>query len=100
MTWIGIAAGSAGCYVLKLLGLSVPRRTLDHPRVQQVASLLPVALLAALAAVQTFATRHDLVVDARAAGVLVALVAIRFRAPFIVVVVLAAAVSALVHAAG
>jgi hypothetical protein len=98
MTWAGVVFGAAGCYALKALGLSVPRRVLDHPRVQHVAALLPVALLAALAATQTFADGRDLVVDARAAGVAVALVAIRLRAPFIVVVVLAAATSAAVRA--
>jgi branched chain amino acid efflux pump len=99
VTWAGVLIGSAGCYALKVLGVSVPRRVLDHPRVQRVADLLPIAMLAALAATQTLATGHHLGVDARAAGVAVALVAIRFRAPFIVVVTLAAAVSAVVRVA-
>jgi uncharacterized membrane protein len=96
--WAGVLLGSVGCYALKLLGLSVPRRALDHPRVQRVADLLPVALLAALAATQTFAHGTHLVIDARAAGVAAALVAIRARAPFILSVALAAATTALVRA--
>jgi uncharacterized membrane protein len=96
--WAGVLIGAAGCYVTKLLGLSVPRRLLDHPRVQRVADILPIALLAALAAIQTFADGRDLTIDARVAGVGVALVAIRLRAPFIVVVTLAAAVTALARA--
>jgi hypothetical protein len=98
MTWAGVLLGAAGCYVLKLLGLSVPRRALDHPFLQRIADLVPVALLAALTATQTFADGRDLVLDARALGVVVAVVAIRARAPFIVVVALAAATAALARA--
>jgi uncharacterized membrane protein len=96
--WAGILLGAVGCYATKLLGLSVPRRALEHPRVQRVADLLPIAMLAALAATQTFATGHDLVLDARVIGVAVAIVAIKLRAPFIVVVVLAAVTTAVVRA--
>jgi len=95
-----VLATSVGCYLLKLAGLSVPARVLDSPRVRVVAALLPVALLAALAAVQTFASGRSLVVDARAAGLAFAVVALLLRAPFIVVVVGAAAVAALLRALG
>jgi branched-subunit amino acid transport protein len=97
--WAAVLIGSAGCYVLKLAGLSVPRRVLDDPRVRRVAALLPIGLLAALAAVQTFADGRHLTVDARVAGVAVALVAIWRRAPFLLVVGLAAATTALLRLA-
>ena len=84
MIWAAVLAASAGCYAVKLAGLSVPRRILDHPRVRRIAALLPVAMLAALVAIQTFSTGHDLVIDARLAGVAAAVVAIRLRAPFLV----------------
>ena len=100
MIWAAVLATSVGCYLLKLAGLSVPARVLDSPRVRVVAALLPVALLAALAAVQTFASGRSLVVDARAAGLAFAVVALLLRAPFIVVVVGAAAVAALLRALG
>ena len=98
MTWAAILAGAAGCYLLKLAGLSVPRRVLEGDRSRRVADVLPVALLAALAAVQTFADGRHLVVDARAAGVAVGLVAVWRRAPFLVVVGLAAATAAALRA--
>ncbi len=67
-------------------------------RVRRLAAVLPVALLAALAASQTVvradADGISLTLDARLAGVLVAIVAIRFRAPFLLVIVLAAATTA------
>ncbi len=95
--WAAVLVGSPGCYLLKLAGMSVPRRLLENARVQRVSILLPVALLAALAATQTFADGRSLTIDARAAGVAVALVAIWRRLPFLVVVGLAAATAALVR---
>jgi branched-subunit amino acid transport protein len=98
MTWAAILVSSLGCYLLKLAGLSVPKRWLEAPLVQRVAALLPIALLAALAAVQALATGTRLVVDARLAGVAAAVVALLFRAPFLVVVGVAAATAAGVRA--
>ena len=50
--------------------------------------------MAALVGVQTFSTGTDLVVDARAAGVVAGAFAAWRRAPFWLVVVIAAAVTA------
>ena len=94
MIWAAILLSAAGCYALKLAGLSVPQRVLDHPVVERVADLLPVALLAALVAVQTVADGRTLVLDARLLGLAVAAVALMLRAPFLVVVLLAAATAA------
>jgi hypothetical protein len=98
VTWASILLTSAGCYVLKIAGLLVPRAWLEQPMVARVAALLPVALLAALAAVQTFAVDMRLVVDARLAGVAAGALALLFRAPFLVVVFVAAATAAGVRA--
>lgn len=98
MTWLAIVLGSAGCYTLKLLGLSVPERALADARVQRVAALLPVALLAALIANQTFGDGRALTVDARAAGVAAGIAAVVLRAPFLVVIAVAAATAALLRA--
>jgi branched-subunit amino acid transport protein len=57
----------------------------------RVVDLLAPALLAALVASQAFASDEKLVLDERAAGVLVAGVAILLRAPLLVVVLAAAA---------
>ena len=95
--WLAVLAGAAGCYLCKLAGLSVPQRVLDDPRTQRVAALLPVALLAALAATQTLTTDQHLVLDARAAAIGVAGAAVLLRAPFVLVVALAAATAALLR---
>ena len=71
----------------------MPQRVLDGPRVQRVASLLPVALLASLIGTQTFSGG----VDARAAGLAAAVIALLARAPFLVVVTAAAGTTALLR---
>ncbi|MCX4917431.1 MULTISPECIES: AzlD domain-containing protein [unclassified Streptomyces] len=96
--WIAIGATAVGCYVVKLVGLLIPAGVLERPLVQRLAALLPVALLAALTAQQTFADGRVLVVDAKAAGLAAAAVALILRAPFLVVVAAAVVVTAGVRA--
>ncbi|MGW4925320.1 AzlD domain-containing protein [Streptomyces parvulus] len=98
--WIAIIATAVGCYAVKLAGLLVPAGALERPLVRRLAALLPVALLAALTAQQTFTDGQALVVDARAAGVAAAAVALVLRAPFLVVVAAAVLVTAGVRALG
>jgi branched-subunit amino acid transport protein AzlD len=98
--WIAIVATALGCYLVKLAGLLVPAGTLERPLVRRLAALLPVALLAALTAQQTFADGHALVLDARAAGLAAAAVALVLRAPFLLVVAAAVLVTAGVRAIG
>ncbi|MFE7385055.1 AzlD domain-containing protein [Streptomyces zhihengii] len=98
--WIAIAATAVGCYLVKYAGLLVPAHALERPLVQRLAALLPVALLAALTAQQTFSTGQTLVLDARTAGLAAAALALVLRAPFLVVVGAAVAVTAGVRALG
>lgn len=96
--WWAIAAVCAGCYALKLAGLAAPQAVLNHPAVRRFAELVPVALLAALIAVQLFTEQGGLRFDpARAAGLGAAVVALLLRAPFLVVLAAAAAITALVR---
>ena len=97
MTWAALMLAGAGCYLLKLAGLSVPPRVLERPVVERIADLIPVALLAALVAVQVFASGQHLVLDARALGLAVAVVLLLLRAPFLVVVFGAALAAALLR---
>lgn len=99
--WAWVLVACTVAYVLKLLGYLVPDHLLDHPAVVRVSALLPVALLAALVAVQTVGgPRGTLVLDARLAGLAVAVVALLLRAPFLVVISLAAVTAALLRAVG
>jgi branched chain amino acid efflux pump len=95
--WAGVLVASAACYGLKLAGLSLPQRWLQDARVQGTVPLIPVALLAALVGTQTFSTGQHLVLDVRAAALAVAVIAVVLRAPFLVVVAVAAATAALLR---
>lgn len=96
--WWAVLGCAAGCYLLKLAGLSVPEQAMQHPVARRVADLLPVVLLAALVAVQVVGgAAGQYAVDARLVGLGVAVVALVLRAPFLVVVTLAAVATALVR---
>ena len=97
MIWAGVLVACASCYLLKLAGLSLPAAVLQDARVQRTVPLVPVALLAALIATQTFSTGHHLVVDVRTAALIVAIGLVLLRAPFLVVVAGAAATAAILR---
>ncbi len=97
MIWASVLVASAACYAIKLAGLSLPQRYLQDPRIQRTVPLLPIALLAALIATQTFSTGHQLTLDVRVAALAVALAAVLLRAPFLVVVAAGAATAALLR---
>jgi hypothetical protein len=99
--WTTVLLASGLAYALKLAGYVVPHHVLDGAVLSRVAAMLPVALLSALVAVQTFTgSGGGLTLDARAAGVAVAISALLLRAPFLVVVFLAAATAATLRALG
>jgi branched-subunit amino acid transport protein len=94
MVTLGLGAATIG---IKALG---PVLLGDRRLPVQVLSalrLLAPALLAALVVTQAFATGRELSFDARAAGLAAALVAVVLRAPTLVVIGSAAAVTALVR---
>lgn len=99
--WIAVLATALGCYGLKLAGFIVPRRVLEDPRVRRFSELVPVALLTALLAVQTLAQGRSLELDGpRLAGLAAAVAALLARAPFLVVLLVAAVVTAALRALG
>ncbi|MGB4325558.1 MAG: AzlD domain-containing protein [Candidatus Nanopelagicales bacterium] len=88
--WPIVLIASLGTYLEKLLGYVLPHSMLERESVRRMTGLLPVSLLAALVAVETFADGSSVTVDARLLGLFVAFIALVFRAPFLLVVVLAA----------
>jgi branched-subunit amino acid transport protein len=93
--WIAVIGTSAIAFGLKYFGHSVPEKYLSNPRVLRINTLIPIALLSALVAVQTFGDKSKLVIDQRLAGMTVAVIALVLKAPFPVVVIGSAAASAL-----
>ncbi len=100
-TWVTVLLACALAYLLKLAGYLVPEGWGEGERRSRVTTLLPVALLAALVAVQTVVGADGgLVLDARAAALGAAVALLLLRANFIVVVVGAAVVAGTLRALG
>lgn len=95
--WVTIAALALATAGLKLAGPLVLGGRPLRAGALNVVELLASALLAALVVVETFARGRSLVLDARVLGVAFAAIALTRRAPMIVVVLGAAAVTALVR---
>ena len=101
MTWPAILVLAAGAYLFKASGLLLFGGSDESSIGVRVGRLLPPALLTALIVVQTIGATdgEGLALDARAAGIAAAGVAAWRRAPFILVIVIGAAVTALLRAA-
>jgi hypothetical protein len=92
---VGVAVASAA---IKAVGpVLVGGRELPPPVVAVIALLAP-ALLAALVVVQTVTSEGEFAVDAKLAGVAAAAAAVVLRAPLLVVIGVAAGVTALLRA--
>jgi branched-subunit amino acid transport protein len=86
---------TVGTFALKSAGPLVLGDRALPVRVQRVVDLLPAALLAALALVSTVGDGQEIVIDARLVGLVVAGLALWRRAPFVVVILLASAATAI-----
>ena len=92
--WLAVLVVGIATIALKAAGPVLLGGRALPTRVRAVVGLLAPALLAALVVTQTFGSGRHVVVDARIAGVAVAAVALRLRAPILVAVALAAGVTA------
>ena len=95
--WTAVLVVGVITIAMKAIGpLAAHGRQLPAP-MARVVDLLAPAVLAALVASQTFGGARELVLDERSAGLAAAAVAIALRAPILVAVVAAAAVTALLR---
>lgn len=100
MSWLWLAIGIAACLTFKIAGLLVPQRMLVRPPIARFTEAVPVALLGALIFVETATTGPHLALDGRLPGLVVAAICIRLRAPFPVVIIMAAATAAVLRLVG
>jgi branched-subunit amino acid transport protein len=98
--WVVVVVVGIGTLSLKAVGPVVLGGRPLPSRVTDVVTLMGPALLAALVAIGTFGGDRRLVLDARVLGVVAAAVAIRLKAPVLLVVILAATVTAGARALG
>jgi len=98
MSWLGLLVFTIGNLITRSLGMFVLSRRVgtasDGAPWTRIVTLVPLAIVTAVFAVQTFSSRGHLELDARVIGVGLAGLAAWRRAPMVVVVLIAAGVTA------
>ena len=98
--WIAVGVLTVVCFAIKAVGpVALGGRDLPEWAARLIA-LVPSALLPALVVVETFAHGRELVIDARAAGLAAAIAVLALRGGMLVVLLVAAAVTAGLRALG
>lgn len=100
MSWIALLGLAAGSYAIKAVGYLVIGDRPGIKRWSPVLDLFPPALLAALVVVQTVGVESSISIDARLPGVVAGSIAAWKKAPFPVVLLVAAGVTAGIRAIG
>lgn len=91
--WVVLSAVTA--YAVKVSGYLLPQSVLDRPPVTELAGTLTVGLLASLTTMNTVASGQSLTPDSRLLALAAGALALKLRAPYIVVVIAGAVASAL-----
>jgi branched-subunit amino acid transport protein len=97
VSWVVIVVVGAATMLFKASGPVLLGQRQLPPRVAAVVAVLAPAMLAALVVTQAVGGDHELVLDERLAGIAAGGAAIALRAPLVVVMVVAAAVTALIR---
>lgn len=101
MTWTIVFVLAAGVWAQRFLGMYVGGPVLSRfPALGKLATLIPAAVVMGVIVQLTVASGKSLVADERLAGMVAAGILVWRRAPFAVVVLSAAAVTAAVRALG
>ena len=96
--WLAVTAVGAATFLIRAAAPVLLGGRALPPQVLSVVRLLAPALLAAFVITNVFGDGNALVLDARAVGLAAALITVALRAPVLVVIVVAAASTALVRA--
>ncbi|MEM7339923.1 MAG: AzlD domain-containing protein [Actinomycetota bacterium] len=99
ITWVTMLVLAAGVFGQRLAGMVAVQPDALPDRWRAALDAIPLAIIAAVIALQTLSTAGSLTVDARAIGVAAAGVCLWLRLPLAIVVVVAAATTALVRLA-
>lgn len=97
-SWILLACLTA--FFIKLAGYLLPQSLLDRPEFHDLAGALTVGLLASLTVMNTLGNGQAIALDSRLLALLAAAVALHFKAPYIVVVIIGGVAAALGRLAG
>lgn len=99
LTWGVVLGLAAGVYGQRAFGMVVLDPERLDARWRSVLGFMPLAILCAVTALQTFTRGGELTLDARVWGVGAAIVCAWRRLPMFVIVIVAAAITALARAA-
>lgn len=97
--WIAVVIGSAMVFSWKFLGYLLPAKFLESKWLTRLSGYLTIALLSGLVGVQTLTSGNKIEFDARIPALLAAAILLKVKAPFIVVVISAAAIAGLLRLA-
>jgi len=97
MSWTLIIALAVGAYAFKFTGLVIIGGRTLPASLERSLALIPAAVISALIIKDTLTQGQDIVIDARAAGIAVAILAAWRRAPLIAVIIAGAATTALLR---
>lgn len=97
MSWAFVLSLGAVAYFIKLFGAVIVGQRTMPVVVQRCLFLIPAALLAGLITKDTFTTGQEIVIDARAAGLAVAVLATWKKAPFWLVILGGVGTTALIR---
>jgi branched chain amino acid efflux pump len=96
-TWLLIAVLAVGSVLMKTLGPVLAGGRQPPPPLTRIIALVAPAVISALVVVGTFTQGQRLIIDARAAGVGVGAIALWFRVPAVLAMLIAAIVCALLR---
>jgi Branched-chain amino acid transport protein (AzlD) len=96
-TWILIVVLALGSLLMKTLGPVLAGGRRPPARLTRVIALIAPALISALIVVGTFTQGQHLIIDARAAGLAVGAIALWFRVPAVLAMLLAVIACALLR---
>lgn len=96
--WVLLAAATA--FLIKLAGYLLPQSFLDRPEVHDLAAALTVGLLASLTVMNTVGKGQAIALDSRLLALAAGALALKLKAPYIVVVIVGGLAAALGRMAG
>lgn len=91
--WFAVILASVAVFSWKLFGYLLPQKLFASKTSTKVAAFLTIALLSALVGVQTFVSGSSPKLDERFVALGISAILLKLKTPFIVVVLVAAAIA-------
>ena len=92
--WTWVLAACAAAFLIKLAGYLLPQSLLDRPVFHELAGALTVGLLTSLTTLNTVGKGQSIALDSRLLALVAGAIALKLKAPYIVVVIVGALAAA------